>query len=177
MAIRPLTFSSVMICSFFKILKTNIRHNEIKQQLFILVNLLNKNYRYTDDQKAYNFSMSSDFVEWINKQNKKRGWNNSELARQSGLAPSTVSMALGGQTKPGLDFCVGVSRAYGLPPEKVLRQAGLLPLIPDVEDYEIQRLIDLARSMPEAERKLLLEYAEWRYKKSLEADQGTGPAG
>lgn len=121
--------------------------------------------------------MLSDFIEWINKQNKKRGWNNSELARQSGLAPSTVSMALGGQTNPGLDFCVGVARAYGLPPEKVLRQAGLLPLIPEVEDYEIQRLIDLARSMPEDERKLVLEYAEWRYQKSMENEAKTGSPG
>lgn len=110
--------------------------------------------------------MSSDFVEWINEQNKKRGWTNNELARQSGLASSTVSMALSSQTKPGLAFCVGVARAYGVPPEKVLRIAKLLPMALELEDEEIQRLISLARSMPEDELKLVLEYAEWRYQKS-----------
>lgn len=121
--------------------------------------------------------MSSDFVEWINEQNTKRGWTNNELARKAKLASSTVSMALSGQTKPGLDFCVGVARAYGVPPEKVLRIAKLLPIAADVEDEEIQRLIDLARSMPEDERKLVLEYAEWRYQKSQEDLDRPGAAG
>ena len=96
----------------------------------------------------------------------RRKWNNAELARRAEIGHSTVSMVLSGQSRPGLDFCIGIGRAFGLPPEKVLRIAGLLPSIPPVEDSSIQRLIDLARLLSPSERQLVTDFAEWRYQRS-----------
>lgn len=55
------------------------------------------------------------------------------------------------QRNPGFDFCVGIARAFGEQPEKVLRLAGLLPPVPPevAEEHEIR---DLVRSLPHHER-------------------------
>jgi transcriptional regulator with XRE-family HTH domain len=71
--------------------------------------------------------MVTEFINWLIEEIDKRGWSNSELARRASVAPATVSMIISGKSNPGLDFCVGVARAFNVPPEDVLRRAGLLP--------------------------------------------------
>jgi transcriptional regulator with XRE-family HTH domain len=71
--------------------------------------------------------MDTEFVTWLIEEMEQRGWNNSELARRADVVPSTVSMIVSGQKRPGLDFCTGVARAFRMPPEIVLRKAGILP--------------------------------------------------
>jgi transcriptional regulator with XRE-family HTH domain len=72
-----------------------------------------------------------DFVDWLNKELNERGWSNSELAKRSGMAPSTISMIISRQSKPGWDFCAGLAKALGESPDKLFRLAGLLPPLPD----------------------------------------------
>ena len=72
-----------------------------------------------------------EFSEWLYAEMERRGLSQSELARRAGMAQSTVSFALSGDRRPGLDFCVGVARAFDLPPEDVLQRAGLLPSSPE----------------------------------------------
>ena len=74
--------------------------------------------------------------------------NNSELAWCSELAHSSVSMVLSQQRPPGFEFCVGVSKAFGMLPERVLSKAGLIPQIVETEHKDVQRLIELARVLP-----------------------------
>jgi len=87
--------------------------------------------------------MESNFVDWLTTEVERRGWNNSELARRAGVGHSTVSQVLSLQQNPGLGFCIGVARAFDIPPEDVLRLAGLLPPLPPAvkEEREIVRLI------------------------------------
>lgn len=74
--------------------------------------------------------MESDFATWLMREIETRGWTNAELARRAGISAASISMVVSGQKGVGLDFCLGVSRAFGQPPETVLRKAGLLPPIP-----------------------------------------------
>jgi len=103
------------------------------------------------------------FAEWVNSEVERRGWSFRETARRAGLSATAVSQVVGGQANPGLDFCIGLARALKIPPEQVLRRAGLLP--PRAEGDELldtllhyydllsrgdqQRLLAIARSLAE----------------------------
>jgi transcriptional regulator with XRE-family HTH domain len=69
----------------------------------------------------------NEMVVWLNEQLNERGWSMRELARRSGLSHAVISLVLSKHNAPGLDFCVGVARALDVPPENVLRMAGLIP--------------------------------------------------
>jgi len=71
--------------------------------------------------------MRENFVNWVEEQKKIRGWNSSDLARHSGLSTSHISGVLSLQRKVGIDFCIGLSKAFGIAPEEIMRKAGLLP--------------------------------------------------
>jgi transcriptional regulator with XRE-family HTH domain len=110
------------------------------------------------------FSVKKDFVSWLNDEMNKRGWSNSELHRRSGMATSTISMILGGQNKPGWDFCLAIANALGEPPEKVFRLANLLPPLPASEDEQIiKEVMDIVKNMTLENRQDLLNYARYRY--------------
>lgn len=91
--------------------------------------------------------MDTGFDDWLIAELEARGWSNSELARRAGLVPSTVSMVVSGHNRPGLEFCVGVGRALSVPPERVLRRAGLLPSLPE-EVEEEREVIGILRGLP-----------------------------
>lgn len=99
--------------------------------------------------------MVNEFITWLTKELNDRGWTNSELARRSELVPSTVSMVISGKTNPGLEFCLGVARAFGLPPEAVLRKAGLLPPLPAAVEGE-QEVIGILRTLTAGQRNIIL---------------------
>lgn len=80
------------------------------------------------------------FVTWLNEEMDARGWKGAELARRAGLDPSSVTNVLNTMRRPGIEFCTGIGRAFGLPPEQVLRRAGLLPAVPD--DYEEREIVN-----------------------------------
>lgn len=73
------------------------------------------------------FDMTTELINWIDRELEERGWSMRELSRRSGMSHGTISDVLNDRTNPGLDFCVGVARALDVPPENVLRMAGLIP--------------------------------------------------
>jgi transcriptional regulator with XRE-family HTH domain len=110
--------------------------------------------------------MEQEFITWLTEQMYQRGWNNSELARRANIVPSTVSMVLSGQNRPGLDFCVSIAQAFQEPPEKILRQAGLLPPLPGPEeDIRFRDVLEILKRLTSEERDAVLEYANWRLQK------------
>lgn len=96
-----------------------------------------------------------DFVTWLTRELNERGWTNSELARRAELVPSTISMVISGRTNPGWEFCLGVARAFGFPPETVLRRAGLLPAVPARVQGE-QEMLGIFRLLSENQRQMIL---------------------
>lgn len=76
------------------------------------------------------------FSDWLLQEVERRGLTYSELARRGGTTPARVSQVISGD-KPGWDFCLAVARAFGEPPEKIFRLAGLLPPEPGDDDLDI----------------------------------------
>jgi len=112
--------------------------------------------------------MDNTFVTWLIDEMEKRDWSNSILARKAGLVPSAVSQVISGDRSPGYKFCIKVARPLGLPPETVLRKAGLLPRLPtprEVSNSTIQDLVDIIRDLPEDSQRDLLEIALALYRR------------
>ncbi len=74
-------------------------------------------------------SDQDEFPFWLNEQMRKRSWSQSELARHAHLSQTVISQVLGGQ-HPGVRFCKAIAGAFGLPPEEVVKLAGILPRPP-----------------------------------------------
>jgi len=68
-----------------------------------------------------------DFPDWILQELERRGWTQSELARRAEVTAATISTILSRQKSAGVDACLGIARAFGEPPVKMFRLAGLLP--------------------------------------------------
>lgn len=116
------------------------------------------------------------FGDWLAKEVRDRNWNLSDLARAAGLRPSTLSRVMSETSKAGPIVCRAVAKALKIPEEMVFRQAGLLsPLLAPEGDPTLPELLEVARQLPLGERRELLEYATWRYRRQLEQrDQKTG---
>ena len=99
--------------------------------------------------------MSNDFVNWLIENVHSRGWSYSELARRIDMSSGTISMVASGVQEPSFEFCLGVAKAFDLPPDQVLRRAGLLPSLPPEAEAEDQA-ISLFRRIPAALRQVAL---------------------
>lgn len=104
----------------------------------------------------------NDFFDWIDQELNKRGWSNSELARQADLSQSFMSMVRNGQRGVTFEFCLAIAKAFGERPEKVLRAAGLLPApsgkMEDLTEEEAE-VVELWRSLPGGTpRSLMLKF-------------------
>lgn len=113
--------------------------------------------------------MSEDFLTWIQAALKERGWNYSELGRRIGMMPSGVSRIMSGENSPSFEFCVGVARAFKVAPEDVLRRAGLLPPLPQIDgDASIAKTLEVMKRLTPQEREEVLAYVLWRYEQQRE---------
>ena len=68
-----------------------------------------------------------EMVTWLTKALKDKGWSLRELGRRANISHATISNILSGQSNPGLDFCIGIAKAFNIPTENVMRMAGILP--------------------------------------------------
>jgi len=72
-------------------------------------------------------TVNTEFNGWLLKELEKRDWTQSDLARASGLSRGFISNLLNDMRQPGADACVAIAAALKIPPEVVLRKAGILP--------------------------------------------------
>ncbi len=94
-------------------------------------------------------SMSDSFVTWLRHEIERRKWSLRETARRAGLSHTAVRNALSSAGAPTLDTYRGLSRAFDVPLEDVLRTAEVLP--PSVVAQRDQRpMLDAGiRILPE----------------------------
>ena len=96
---------------------------------------------YPRDEKER--TAAGDLAAWLTGEVERRGWSLRELGRRSGLSGAVISDVARGQQRPGLRFCVQIAGALGLPPEGVLRRAGLLPPLPPAVEEEQEAVVML----------------------------------
>ena len=116
--------------------------------------------------------MSDNLINWIEHEINTRGWSIRELARRSELAPTTISDVLGNRARAGLQFCNGIARAFKVPPERVFREAGLLPAVIIGQDDEQKKkeLDDYWKYLTTGERDTLTTMARALYERRTAYD-------
>lgn len=71
--------------------------------------------------------MSDDMLlDWIIDNMQARGWNQTDLARMSGLNTGAVSNLLNRKRRPGIKSCTAIAHAFRVHPSVVLKMAGLM---------------------------------------------------
>ena len=96
------------------------------------------------------------FTNWLLQELDARGWSRSEAARRGRISASMFDKVINGHARPGLEFCKGVARAFGMPrPEEVMIRAGLLPPLPE-ETRNLQEANLLLAQLSDGEQEMLL---------------------
>lgn len=111
------------------------------------------------------FFSVSDLITWINSETAKRGWSNNQLARRMGMSSAGFSLVVTGKNQLSMEFCVNLARALGEPPEKILRMAGFLPMVPPV-DPSIQEVVEVMKNLGASDREDVVAYAKLRYQRA-----------
>lgn len=97
------------------------------------------------------------FQAWLQKKLNENDWNQSDLARATGLTRSAISHILSSRSKtPDRETLVKIAKALRLPIEEVLRAVGTLPQKPDA-DAVTEAIIGEVEKMKPSERKRALE--------------------
>jgi len=109
--------------------------------------------------------MEQSLIDWVLREYQAKGWSMSELARRGEINQSYVSAVLSGKQKPGAKFYTGISKAFGVPLQKIerLAQKGEIPTFDPVD--LITGLVEIAKELPPEELTLVLDYAEHRLSK------------
>jgi transcriptional regulator with XRE-family HTH domain len=85
-----------------------------------------------------------DFADWLQREMDARGWRQADLARHAGLHTGHLSKVLNRERNPGVEFCRGVARAFGMPEIQVLEIAGLAT---DQERVKFNPVIEATANM------------------------------
>lgn len=77
------------------------------------------------------------FASWLWDELNKRGWDQAQLVRRTGVSQSVISRIMSNSRKPGPESLRRIARALQVPEETAFRAAGLLgnrpePLTPDL---------------------------------------------
>jgi len=99
--------------------------------------------------------------EWVDKEMEKRGWSNSELARQMNVTSSAFSAVYTGKASASWEFCYRLSVALGKDHNEVFRMAGHLP--PAKHDADtVKTLAEMMHRLSTEDLDLVEKYIEWR---------------
>jgi transcriptional regulator with XRE-family HTH domain len=67
----------------------------------------------------------TDFADWLQSEMDARGLRQADLARLANLHTGHLSKVLSRERNPGVEFCRGIARAFGMTDIQVLEIAGL----------------------------------------------------
>lgn len=95
----------------------------------------------------YSMAYTPKFTDWLQSALDERGISQSELARRAGVTRSAINGIIMGTRGPGIELCTGIAHALKLPPEEVLRVAGLLENEPSEDDSLYYRIKNLYHTL------------------------------
>jgi transcriptional regulator with XRE-family HTH domain len=105
------------------------------------------------------------FPDWLQEQLDTRGWDQAALAERSRLTNGAISHVLNGSRQAGVDFCIAIARAFGIPREEVFKVRGWLsdqprPIVPPDADPRLVEMAEAVRKLPFEERERILDVWE-----------------
>ena len=100
---------------------------------------------------------TSDFAIWLEEQLKEQGISQAELARRADVTRGAINGILTGARGPGVDLAKGIAKALKLPPEQVLRAAGLLPPAVNI-DEELEQIVHEAEKLSKQDQLEVLAF-------------------
>ncbi len=105
----------------------------------------------------YAMAYAETFATWLEFQLKEHNISQSELARRAGVTRGAINGILMGARGPGVDLCKGIAKALEIPPEQVLRAAGLLPPAVNI-DEDIEKIIHEVEKLDKTDQGEVLAY-------------------
>jgi len=76
------------------------------------------------------------------------------------LSKTIISDVISEKVTPGYEFCIAIGKALHIPPEIVMRLAGLLPPVP-AKTEQTDQLLYLFNQLDPDKKQELLGYAEY----------------
>ena len=114
-------------------------------------------------------AVEEGFSVWLEKELAARRWRPADLARAAGLSNATVTRVLNGDRKAGADVALAIARGLNVSADLVFRRAGLLPSQSGPErDPAFQEIVEIMRGMTEEERREIVDYALFRFRRTRE---------
>lgn len=111
------------------------------------------------------------FADWLEEELSARAWKPADLARASRLSNATISRILNGDRNAGSDVALAIAKGLNLSADLVFRRAGLLPPQPGPErDPSFQEIAEIMRGMSPDERREVVDYALWRFRRRGKGD-------
>lgn len=99
----------------------------------------------------------TSFATWLESVLKQEGISQSELARRAGVTRGAINGILTGARGPGVELSKGIAKALKIPPEQVLRAAGLLPPAVNINE-QIEQIIHEAEKLPSEDQLEVLAF-------------------
>ena len=106
------------------------------------------------------------FSDWLKRKIEKRGWTMSEFARRCEVSQPAIWRVVSGEQGAGPEICRAIARAFEMPEEQVFRMAGLLSQLPSPDDdLTFAQVYDMMNRLAPEERREIMEYVAWRYRR------------
>lgn len=104
--------------------------------------------------------MSDHLSKWVSDQLNTRGWSIRELARRGDLTHSYVSAVIGGRSKPGAKFYVGMAKAFDLPVAVIeaLDKEGIVPIEETDEALTFVEWVTILQELTPGQRVEVLQF-------------------
>jgi len=93
-----------------------------------------------------------DFPQWLQEEMNKRGWGQSDLAREARINRQVIWGYLNRNKKPNRDILVKIAKAFDVPPEDVYMMAGFELSKPDINDPWIRKMVHKLSRVPASMR-------------------------
>lgn len=119
-----------------------------------------------------------EFIRWVKDEMDRRNWKQVDLSEHSGISTAQVSRVLHRKQFPGMEFCLGVAKAFDMPETDVIKRAGFMPKEID-KPPRFDELLYWAAKMPPEELEELIETARLKdeLRKRREARHRENPYG
>ena len=112
-----------------------------------------------------------DFADWLEEQMKTHNVNQSQLAGRGGITRSAINKLLSRQQRePGTEMLKAIAKGLNVPPEIVLRAAGLLPPERTVKE-KYEELLQILDQLSEEGQEEIIDYARYRLGKNEKASK------